>query len=289
MTRIAIQFFGHLRTFEKCLPALKKHLLNRYDCDIFMHTWDTYNHNTKTWHNNFRGATKSVSKDKIKKLLKITDEQIVIEHQKNIDSGKFMANGVEFSLHGLKSVQHSIKTVNELREKYQKKHKIKYDCVVCIRPDILLMSPLNLDKYISAKDYKNNIYYGGAVSHDIKSLNGVGGCDLLFFGCPENMSKLCINLKTLVKNGSNIDYVPEGQLIDNIYKSGLVGVFLGSYYCNKQFEILRPKQIKFSSFISMPIDKYGVHLKILHVLPNIFSAKIKIFSYEIGVSLGEKK
>lgn len=288
MPRIAVQFFGHLRTFKKCLPALKKYLLNYYDCDIFMHTWDVYNHNTKTWHNNFRGATKAVDKDKIKKLLKITDEQIIVEHQEIVDTGKFFANDVEFSLQGLKSVQYSIKSVNKLREDYQKKHKVKYDCVVCIRPDILLMQKLNLDRYINAKDYKNNIYYGGAVPHDIKSLNGIGGCDLLFFGCPENMSKLLKNLKPLVKNGSKIDHLIEGLLIDNIDNCKLTGVFIGSYSCNKQFEILRPKKIKFSSILSLPIDKHGICLKILHILPHICTVKIRIFSYDFGICIGEE-
>ena len=50
--KIAVCFFGHLRTFKRCAPYIKKNLLNHYDCDLFMHTWSEYNHNTKTWHDN---------------------------------------------------------------------------------------------------------------------------------------------------------------------------------------------------------------------------------------------
>ena len=139
MSKIAVQFFGHLRTFEKCLPYLKKHLLNNYDCDIFMHTWDTYNHNSKTWHTNFKNSNKKVNQEEIIKKLNIKPEQIKIEHQDLYTKDEIIVRGYKFAVQGLMSVYHSIKTVNKLREDYQKKHKIKYDMVVCIRPDVLLL------------------------------------------------------------------------------------------------------------------------------------------------------
>ena len=227
MTRIAIQFFGHLRTFKRCFPALKRHLLNCYDCDIFMHTWDVYNHNTQTWHKHTRGVNKTVNKDKIIKYLGIKDEQIIVEHQEFVDGGKFKARGGEFSLQGLKSVYRSIASVNALRENYQKKYGVKYDCVVCIRPDIKLLKKLDLNKYISLPDYNNSIYFGGSTSCDVKQLDDIGACDLLFFGDEKSMSKLCGNLKPLVKDGDTINHFIEGLLIDNITLNKLQGVFAG--------------------------------------------------------------
>ena len=50
--KIAICFFGHLRTFKRCAPHLKRNLLDQYDCDLFMHTWSTLNHQTITHHEN---------------------------------------------------------------------------------------------------------------------------------------------------------------------------------------------------------------------------------------------
>ena len=50
--KIAVCFFGHLRTFKRCAPYIKLNLLEHYDCDLFMHTWSDYNHQTKTWHEN---------------------------------------------------------------------------------------------------------------------------------------------------------------------------------------------------------------------------------------------
>ena len=50
--KIAVCFFGHLRTFKRCAPYIKFNLFKHYDCDLFMHTWSDYNHQTKTWHEN---------------------------------------------------------------------------------------------------------------------------------------------------------------------------------------------------------------------------------------------
>ena len=48
--KIAVQFFGHLRTFMDCYNSINENLLNRYDADVFFYTWDRLDHNTKTWH-----------------------------------------------------------------------------------------------------------------------------------------------------------------------------------------------------------------------------------------------
>ena len=64
--KIAVCFFGHLRTFKECAKHIKHNLLDKYDCDLFMHTWSTYNHHTKTHHEN-RDIKGDVSKNIIVK------------------------------------------------------------------------------------------------------------------------------------------------------------------------------------------------------------------------------
>jgi hypothetical protein len=39
--KIAICIIGHIRNFVHNYPSLKKHLLDKYDCDVFCSTWDT--------------------------------------------------------------------------------------------------------------------------------------------------------------------------------------------------------------------------------------------------------
>lgn len=33
--KVAVQLFGHLRTYKECYQSLKEHLLDKYDCDVF--------------------------------------------------------------------------------------------------------------------------------------------------------------------------------------------------------------------------------------------------------------
>ena len=84
--KIAVQIFGHLRTFKECFPFLKKNLLDKYDCDVFMHTWDTIDHSTKTWHNNFMPNTNDnveLIKEDLISLYKI--KKLKIEHQNPVN------------------------------------------------------------------------------------------------------------------------------------------------------------------------------------------------------------
>ena len=51
--KIAVQVSGNLRTFEVCGPLVKRYLLDRYDCDVFVHTWDQLEHGQQSYHGGF--------------------------------------------------------------------------------------------------------------------------------------------------------------------------------------------------------------------------------------------
>ena len=36
--KIAVQVFGHMRTFQKCAPILNNKFLDKYNFDVFIHT-----------------------------------------------------------------------------------------------------------------------------------------------------------------------------------------------------------------------------------------------------------
>lgn len=40
--KVAVCFSGHMRTFQKTSESFKKHLSDRYDTKVFVHTWDNY-------------------------------------------------------------------------------------------------------------------------------------------------------------------------------------------------------------------------------------------------------
>lgn len=70
---------GHFRTFEKTHQSLRKALTNTKH-KIFMHTWDTVDANTASWHGNKVGGTKMLSQEQ-RDLLNTFDDGYVIQSQ----------------------------------------------------------------------------------------------------------------------------------------------------------------------------------------------------------------
>ena len=140
--KLAIQLFGHLRTFNTTSKSLFDNVIipnfdSGYDVDIFIHTWsklDIY-----TYHNfNANIKNKDISKEDILLISKLYNpKKITIDIQQDGEGGL-----------------DSIKRGCDLRESYEKENNIKYDYIIYTRPDILFLSPLKIDDYISS--YLNN-------------------------------------------------------------------------------------------------------------------------------------
>ncbi|EAL3411133.1 hypothetical protein A9L80_09355, partial [Campylobacter coli] len=55
MKKLAIQLFGHMRTYEKTYKKFKENIIdvnvqNNWEIDLFIHTWDKFNSSSKSWH-----------------------------------------------------------------------------------------------------------------------------------------------------------------------------------------------------------------------------------------------
>lgn len=141
--KIAVQMFGHLRTFEHTYKSFFENLINPnkedgYEIDIFIHTWDKLEANA-TYHNlNIDLSNKTISDlDKLKISQIYLPKKILIEEQ-------IYQHGASISLD----------KVSKLREEYEKENNIKYDYIIYTRPDIFFIKPLKINKYISL--YKND-------------------------------------------------------------------------------------------------------------------------------------
>jgi len=220
--RIAIQLFGHLRTYKECHKSLlekiaKSNEKNGYEVDIFIHSWNTLNQE-----NNRSGF---VSDDLVKEFGDSKTEEIsrlykakkvLIEEQKTIKNQKIklLLNEKQGDIIFLDSknvynMYHSIFKVNELRKEYESENNIEYDFVIQTRPDIIFMQDLNIDeiikyskdrKYIS-KHLRNITYENGDLPvflgfwadfpriSNIES-SAVWANDLLAFSSPKIMNKL---------------------------------------------------------------------------------------------------
>ncbi len=222
--KIAIQLFGHLRTYKECYKSLKKFILNKYDCDVFMHTWDTIDHCTQTWHNNtMQNPNMSILKivDELKNIYNLKDIQI--EKQIVKDMGNICAINKNISIFGIHSMFHSMISVNNLREKYEKNNNINYDFVITLRPDLLLNEDFNIDYYIErlSQDEINKCFFTYCfpmvgVWNDYKR---IGATDIFFFGKPTIISNIFANINKIYDKFQpdlNINFGPEYYFLNLI-------------------------------------------------------------------------
>ncbi|WP_257927633.1 hypothetical protein [Campylobacter lari] len=137
--KLAVQFFGHLRTYEKTYEKFFENIIRPntpdWDIDIFIHTWNKLSSSDGSWH-----------KDK-----KLFDERELmpsdIETVKNIYKPKML--NIEVLTNGKHGGALSKKRGNEIREEYQLRNNISYDYILYTRPDVLFVSPLKINKYLN--------------------------------------------------------------------------------------------------------------------------------------------
>lgn len=147
--KIAVLLFGHLRDFENCADALNENLLMHYDADVFMHTWDELDHNSKGWHEQ-RVEASRVNEEIV--VEKYHPKGLVIEHQEKYSKERVLQSPY-FENFRLSSaipyfIFYSLNKANQLRLAYEKKNGITYDYIFVTRPDVRLKTPFYLEKYL---------------------------------------------------------------------------------------------------------------------------------------------
>ncbi|MGQ7744850.1 hypothetical protein ACUNDQ_11640 [Pectobacterium brasiliense] len=300
--KIAICFFGHLRTYDKCAPFLKRNLINKYDCDLFMHTWSTLDHNTITWHNSTSSKGKSYKSD----ILKAYGEfrEIEIEEQKPQDWGVVKikkshdSDETQMSIFGIHSMYYSMRKSNQLREEYATKNKIKYDLVLCIRPDIWLKKTLDIRNILNklpAQDIDKSFFtFAGEVSEFIRGFESTGGTDCLFFATPEVMSDVVKNtypISDQLRKIKTINYCPEYEFIKLILDRGWQ-----PHVCTHQeryLDIYRKTSFKLSGFnfrkqiIRIHVRKNHIRIHLFQLfMRQLIQLQLSILDFKFSICIG---
>jgi hypothetical protein len=122
LMKIALCFRGHLRTFEKTFSNLKLTLLDKYDVDIFMHTWDKYNVNGE------QVVRETVQNLYNPKSLLISDQQMCFSSP--IFNSNYNKLGFKFQIF-------SISSALKLMNTYINSTGTQYDKVILARPDFI--------------------------------------------------------------------------------------------------------------------------------------------------------
>ena len=248
--KIAVQLFGHLRTYERCAPALQENLLERYGADVFIHTWDTVDHSSPTWHGqNDLDGSRSVDSSITANITKLYSPKAMSIESQNLftEPGSFGTHSeIKISLEGMKYMLYSQQKVNKLRQEYAAANGVSYDYVLVTRPDILLLSKIDFSLYEAEFEYNE-----GSSIHLINNPDWslVGNkyiqyprkSDLLFFSRPENIDIISSNFSRFEKVYKGINSVlPEGVECPEIaFIEGMVqGGVVPRFYHN-DFVILR--------------------------------------------------
>lgn len=311
--RIAIQLFGHLRTFEYTFEMFKKNVLEAnsrdgYEVDIFIHTWDELDHSTVSYRNPdgepLTDKTLLPSDiDMAKKLYQPKGFSIQPQRQHEEILIDEKIGHFKRSIKGCVNMAYTLYSSSELRREYEQKNNVKYDWVIVTRPDVLFKYEFRIEDFLkSHRDFKFEIPQDGLFyafnpfgrENKIEEPQFLTGADLIYFATPDNVDKAT---SLYSKFEENID-------VNNFY---CMEVWWGGYWRSQglkpypilyrhgpEFEIIKTNQIpnppqektkeytkaKFSIF-SMPIIKYEKERKDIFKLFNLITLlKIKKYPHK---------
>lgn len=155
MKKLAIHLFGHARTYKKTAESFLNNIVeankDKWDIDIFMHTWDMFEPLAQTsWHkhNETLSGVKLQDND-------IKDMQDAYKPKRYIVETLQEENGFKLSH----------KKVNDMRRNYAIENNIKYDYMLYTRYDILFTTKLDLsffiDSYYEVMEREHRLPVGG--------------------------------------------------------------------------------------------------------------------------------
>ena len=174
MRRAAFLLFGHMRSYERTYPSYQKmmnFLSSNYECDVYIHTWDRVEPQTKTWHNDSLKTDDLISENKITKMYQ--PKRLLIETQYIKDPNRLIFGQ---SYEGIRYSHYSRFKVNQLKEETG----IGYDLVLTSRPDVW--------------------YYSNFFEDELDDVDRIWICrvfaknsatDIVSFSSNDNMNLLC--------------------------------------------------------------------------------------------------
>ena len=242
--RVAIQLFGHLRSFRKTHESFFKYIVepqlkNGYEVDIFIHTWNETDHSTITWHNQ-NGEKRGLS----------VDQKILVENQIKVDNfiitEKIASAPRAFS--GVANVAYTQFMSSKIRRAHAEENNIKYDYVIVTRPDIMFHKPFDIDNFLYIyNEYNWDIPQNGLFfAHNffargnVEDRHMIGGSDIIFFGNEDVINK-ATNLYTEIHEKT----IKPSDIEKDFY---CFEVFWYNYWLKQNLEPIRIKYIQFSYF-----------------------------------------
>jgi hypothetical protein len=283
--KIAIQVFGHLRTFENTYQSLFENVIlpneeAGYVVHVFIHTWDELEYKNKQWHNEavaeLRGSKLSSSQRGLIESL-YSPKKIDITEQLQCDDETYFDEftGGKTSYESMRNVWFTKFRVNQLRLEYEKSENIEYDYVLNIRPDILLKNELSIRAIMAPyanllKGYatpENKLFFSGHYRENlVMDSKLLAASDIIYFGTPDVMNKVANIYPDLDKSDLGNHFKSWEQfLIYTAEKNNIVPIRI-DYHVGKDWKILRLSELnsrnskKKVKMLSLRIRKYHISL-----------------------------
>jgi hypothetical protein len=195
--KIAVCLSGHYRTYDITHELWKKYIYDKYDCDIFMHTWDTYGvrrgapfHEFNKYEYLRKTRNDIINSYNVKdlvveryypkfsdKFLKQTEHIVTLLDYtgRGPDPGEnIMYNQLNEPLAGMYSMFYKRWKVFELMEIYSRLNNVKYDLVIGCRFDHAIDIKLNINELS-----KDKLYLPCSNKYNIEDRWALGSIELM--------------------------------------------------------------------------------------------------------------
>lgn len=207
--KIAVCFFGQSRDVSPSSISIKNNLINLYECDVFIHTWEHDKY--KLDDINLVYSPKSIM---IESQINFNDEYIDIIGNLNSSSGISNFNTISQFYSHYKS--------HLLMLDYSNKNNIKYDLIVKIRTDTYLYNTFNI------KDIIPNNYNVPSIP------NGYIYNDTIAISDEYVMNLIALKFNNIVNlnKEANGNFIPE-NIIHNVLNNNNIAINrINNWHCD---------------------------------------------------------
>lgn len=186
--KVCLLLSGNMRNATETFPSFKSNLLDRYDTDVFISTWNS--HNAHQSINLFNPI--SVDIENYEAGFESKWKQLVSHNEYKLETNANLVSMI--------SMWYKTLRANQLKKKYENLMGVKYDLILKTRPDIILEEPIELIQSDSLA-----IPFGWDWSEGIN--------DLMAWGNQSNMETYCELFYSFVSLSNCMDKInPETML-----------------------------------------------------------------------------
>lgn len=214
--KVALCFSGMPRFWKETYNNFKKYIVDRYDTDVYIHSWETneysYGKHIHSYHNDFFDKNDMLEKYYPKKYLFENPESL------SIDYSYTEPNMLPISIKNVQSMYYSIKKCNDLIEDV-------YDVVIRARFDLMIKCEIDIIRYDLTKINTVRMNHFGIFPYS---------SDIFFFSDMKNMKSICNLYDDIQIICDSVVYNPEIMLTEYIRMKNIL-----TDYIKEPINILR--------------------------------------------------